>query len=98
MLAVVAGILALAPTAALAQQDQAQAATQVTVDLTALDRSDHREALAQTGPQNEGGSDPVRIQWRTSARFVPNSGSIRIRATTAKPGTVERMIHRKKCG
>ena len=49
MLAVVAGILALAPTAALAQQDQAQAATQVTVDLTALDRSDHREALAQTG-------------------------------------------------
>lgn len=49
VLAVVAGILALAPTAALAQQDQAQAATQVTVDLTALDRSDHREALAQTG-------------------------------------------------
>ena len=49
MLAVVAAILALAPTAALAQQDQAQAATQVTVDLTALDRSDHREALAQTG-------------------------------------------------
>lgn len=49
MLAVVAGILALAPTAALAQQDQAQAATQVTVDLTALDRGDHREALAQTG-------------------------------------------------
>lgn len=49
VLAVVAAILALAPTAALAQQDQAQAATQVTVDLTALDRSDHREALAQTG-------------------------------------------------
>ena len=49
VLAVVTGILALAPTAALAQQDQAQAATQVTVDLTALDRGDHREALAQTG-------------------------------------------------
>ena len=48
-LAVVAGILALAPTVALAQQDQAQAATQVTVDLTALDRGDHHEALAQTG-------------------------------------------------
>ncbi len=56
------------------------------------------KAFAQTGPQNEGRSDSVRIQWRTSARFVPNSGSIRIRATTAKPGTVERMIHRKKCG
>lgn len=49
MLAVAAGVLAIAPTAALAQQDQAQATTQVTVDLTALDRSDHREALAQTG-------------------------------------------------
>lgn len=49
VLAVVTGVLALAPTAALAQQDQAQAATQVTVDLTALDRGDHRQALAQTG-------------------------------------------------
>lgn len=48
-LAVATGILAFTPTAALAQQDQAQAATQVTVDLTALDRGDHREALAQTG-------------------------------------------------
>lgn len=48
-LAVVAGILTLAPTVALAQQDQAQAATQVTVDLTALNRGDHHEALAQTG-------------------------------------------------
>lgn len=51
-LAVVAGILALAPTVALAQQDQAQAATQVTVDLTALDRGDHHEALAQTGDES----------------------------------------------
>ena len=50
-LAVAARILALAPTAALAQQDQAQAATQVTVDLTALDRGDHHEALAQTGDE-----------------------------------------------
>lgn len=49
MLAVVTGVLAIAPTAALAQQDQAQATTQVTVDLTALDRGEHREALAQTG-------------------------------------------------
>lgn len=49
MLAVVTSVLAIAPTAALAQQDQAQATTQVTVDLTALDRSDYREALAQTG-------------------------------------------------
>lgn len=48
-LVVVAAILTFAPTAALAQQDQAQAATQVTVDLTALDRGDHHEALAQTG-------------------------------------------------
>lgn len=48
-LAAVAGILTLAPTAALAQQDQAQAATQVTIDLTALDRGDRHEALAQTG-------------------------------------------------
>lgn len=48
-LAVVAGILTFAPTVALAQQDQAQAATQVTVDLTALDRGDHHESLAQTG-------------------------------------------------
>lgn len=46
---VVAAFLMLAPTAALAQQDQAQAATQVTVDFTALDRGDHHEALAQTG-------------------------------------------------
>lgn len=51
-LAVVAGILTLAPTVALAQQDQAQAATQVTVDLTALDRGDHHEALAQTGDES----------------------------------------------
>lgn len=49
VLASIVGILALAPTAALAQQDQAQAATQVTVDLSALDRGDHHEALAQTG-------------------------------------------------
>lgn len=51
-LAVVAGILTLAPTVALAQQDQAQAATKVTVDLTALDRGDHHEALAQTGDES----------------------------------------------
>lgn len=51
-LAVVAGILTLAPTVALAQQDQAQAATQVTVDLTALNRGDHHEALAQTGDES----------------------------------------------
>lgn len=49
---VAAAILTLAPTVALAQQDQAQAATQVTVDLTALDRGDHHEALAQTGDES----------------------------------------------
>lgn len=34
---------------AFAQQEQAQAATQVTVDLSELDRSDREEPLAQTG-------------------------------------------------
>lgn len=51
-LAVVAGILTLAPTVALAQQDQAKAATQVTIDLTALNRGDHHETLAQTGDES----------------------------------------------
>ena len=34
---------------AFAQQEQAQAATQVTVDLSGLDRGNHQEPLAQTG-------------------------------------------------
>ena len=34
---------------AFAQQEQAQAATQVTVDLSELDRDDREEPLAQTG-------------------------------------------------
>lgn len=45
----IVGILALAPAAAFAQQEQAQAATQVTVDLSGLDRGDRQEPLAQTG-------------------------------------------------
>lgn len=48
-LVVIAGILAFAPIAAFAQQEQAQAATQVTVDLSGLERSDQHEPLAQTG-------------------------------------------------
>lgn len=42
-------LLALAPTIAFAQQEQAQAATQVTVDLSGLDRGNRQEPLAQTG-------------------------------------------------
>lgn len=45
----IVGILALAPAAAFAQQEQAQAATQVTVDLSGLDHGDCEEPLAQTG-------------------------------------------------
>lgn len=44
----IVGILALAPAAAFAQQEQAQAATQVTVDLSGLNRGSRREPLAQT--------------------------------------------------
>ena len=44
----IVGILALAPAAAFAQQEQAQAATQVTVDLSELDRGNYKEPLAQT--------------------------------------------------
>lgn len=49
--AVIVGILTLAPAAAFAQQEQAQAATQVTVDLSGLNRGDHQEPLAQTGDE-----------------------------------------------
>lgn len=47
--ATIVGILVLAPAVAFAQQEQAQAATQVTVDLSELDRGDREEPLAQTG-------------------------------------------------
>ena len=49
----IVGILALAPAAAFAQQEQAQAATQVTVDLSGLDHGDHQEPLAQTGDEKQ---------------------------------------------
>ena len=46
-LAAAVSILAFGPAMAFAQQEQAQAATQVTVDLSELDRGE--EPLAQTG-------------------------------------------------
>lgn len=46
-LAAAVSILAFGPAMAFAQQEQA--ATQVTVDLSELDRGDHEEPLAQTG-------------------------------------------------
>ena len=51
--AAIVGILALAPTAAFAQQEQTQAATQVTVDLSGLDRGNRQEPLAQTGDKKQ---------------------------------------------
>lgn len=47
--AVIIGAVTFAPIAAFAQQEQAQAATQVTVDLSGLERSGQHEPLAQTG-------------------------------------------------
>ena len=49
VLAVIIGVVAFVPIAAFAQQEQAQAATQVTVDLSELERSGQHEPLAQTG-------------------------------------------------
>ena len=51
--AAIVGILALEPAAAFAQQEQAQAATQVTVDLSGLDHGDRQEPLAQTGDEKQ---------------------------------------------
>lgn len=51
--AAIVGILALAPAVAFAQQEQAQAATQVTVDLSGLDHGDRQEPLAQTGDEKQ---------------------------------------------
>lgn len=51
--AAIVGILVLAPSVAFAQQEQAQAATQVTVDLSGLDRGDRQEPLAQTGDEKQ---------------------------------------------
>lgn len=48
-LAATVSILAFGPAMAFAQQEQVQAATQVTVDLSELDRGDREEPLAQTG-------------------------------------------------
>lgn len=47
-LAAAVSILAFGPAMAFAQQEQAQAATQVTVDLSGLNRGSRREPLAQT--------------------------------------------------
>lgn len=52
-LAAAIGILAFGPAMAFAQQEQAQAATQVTVDLSELDRRDREEPLAQTGDEKQ---------------------------------------------
>ena len=49
VLAVIIGVVTFVPIAAFAQQEQAQAATQVTVDLSELERSGQHEPLAQTG-------------------------------------------------
>lgn len=51
--AAIVGIVVLAPAVAFAQQEQAQAATQVTVDLSRLDRGDRQEPLAQTGNEKQ---------------------------------------------
>lgn len=50
-LAAAVSILAFGPAMAFAQHEQAQAATQVTVDLSGLDRGNHQEPLAQTGDE-----------------------------------------------
>lgn len=50
-LAAAVSILAFGPAMAFAQQEQAQAATQVTVDLSGLNRGNHQEPLAQTGDE-----------------------------------------------
>lgn len=47
-LAAIVSILASAPAMAFAQQEQAQAATEVTVDLSGLNRGSRHEALVQT--------------------------------------------------
>lgn len=47
-LVAIVGILTTAPAIAFAQQEQAQAATEVTVDLSGLDRGSCHEPLAQT--------------------------------------------------
>lgn len=47
-LAAIVGILASAPAMAFAQQEQAQAATEVTVDLSDLNRDSRHEPLVQT--------------------------------------------------
>ena len=53
VLAAIIGAVTFAPIAAFAQQEQAQAATQVTVDLSGLERSGQHEPLAQTGDMRQ---------------------------------------------
>ena len=64
-LAAAVSILAFGPAMAFAQQEQAQAATQVTVDFSELDRGDREEPLAQTGDR----------RWLLTAGATQESGS-----------------------
>jgi hypothetical protein len=54
------------------------------------------EACAQARPQDKGCFDLSGLHPHLSVFFIPNSGSILIRATTMNPGMVERMIQKKK--
>ena len=75
VLAVIISVVAFAPIAAFAQQEQAQAATQVTVDLSELERSGHHEPLAQTGDTRQflaaGINKNKRLQTKTAHQTQP---------------------------
>lgn len=79
-LAAAIGILAFGPAMAFAQQEQAQAATQVTVDLSELDRGDREEPLAQTG----------------DGRWLLAAGATAAGATAAGAGTAGLGLHIKR--
>lgn len=65
---------------AFAQQEQAQAATQVTVDLSELDRGDREEPLAQTGDR----------------RWLLAAGAAAAGAAAAGAGTAGLGLHIKR--
>lgn len=65
---------------AFAQQEQAQAATQVTVDLSELDRGNCKEPLAQTDDR----------------RWLLAAGATTAGATTAGAGTAGLGLHIKR--
>lgn len=79
-LAATVSILAFGPAMAFAQQEQAQAATQVTVDLSELDRGDREEPLAQTGDR----------------RWLLAAGATAAGATAAGAGTAGLGLHIKR--